>query len=226
MRSAIVTGGTGALGSAVVARLLDDGYRVIAPWIVRAERDVLAARYAERLDGDLLLPEADVSEAADLARVAALCEDARVLVNTAGGFGGGTALCDTELELFVRLHHVNVMTAVSSTHALAPRIAAAGGGCIVNVAARAALDCPAGLSAYSASKAALIAITRTLAAELADSGVRVNALLPTTIDTPANREAMPDADFASWTPPARIADVIAWLASDAGAVVSGGLIPV
>ncbi len=94
------------------------------------------------------------------------------------------------------------------------------------MASQAAIDTPGGLSAYSASKAALIALTRTLQNELADTGVRVHAVVPTTIDTPANREAMPGADPSQWTPPERIAEVGRWLASDAGATVRGGLIPV
>jgi 3-oxoacyl-[acyl-carrier protein] reductase len=95
----------------------------------------------------------------------------------------------------------------------------------VNVAAHAALDPPGGLGAYAASKAALVAFTRSLAREL-PAGVRVNAVLPTTIDTPANRAAMPDADVSRWTPPDRIAAVILWLASDAASAVRGALVPV
>ena len=97
---------------------------------------------------------------------------------------------------------------------------------MVNVASQAALDCPAGLAAYSASKAAIVVLTRTLAAENADAGIRVNAVVPTTIDTPANRSAMPGADFGQWTPPAEIARVVRWLCTDEAATVSGGLIPV
>jgi len=107
-----------------------------------------------------------------------------------------------------------------------PGMLARGRGAIVNIAANAALDPPAGMSAYVSSKAALVAMTRSLAREVGPRGVRVNAVLPTTIDTPANRAAMPDADFSQWTRPESIAAVIHWLASDAAAAVRGALVPV
>ena len=110
------------------------------------------------------------------------------------------------------------------THAALPLVFARGGGAIVNVAANAALDPPGGMGAYVASKAALIAFTRSLAREVAERGIRVNAVLPTTIDTPANRAAMPDANFALWTKPEQIAAVIHWLASDAASAVRGALV--
>jgi len=97
---------------------------------------------------------------------------------------------------------------------------------VLNVASRAAIDRPAGFAAYSASKAAVLVLTETLQREVASDGLRVNAIVPTTIDTPANRAAMPKADFSQWTPPERIAAVLLWLASDAGATVRGGFIPV
>jgi NAD(P)-dependent dehydrogenase (short-subunit alcohol dehydrogenase family) len=102
----------------------------------------------------------------------------------------------------------------------------AGRGVILNVASQAAIDCPAGIAAYSASKAGVVVLTRSLQAELGGHGVRVNAVVPTTIDTPANRDAMPDADFESWTAPAEIANTMLFLASKAGRTIRGGLIPV
>jgi NAD(P)-dependent dehydrogenase (short-subunit alcohol dehydrogenase family) len=99
-------------------------------------------------------------------------------------------------------------------------------GAIVCIASRAALERPAGLAAYSAAKAGVLVLTETLQREVAGDGIRVNAVVPTTIDTPANRAAMPDADFSQWTPPAKIAEVILWLASDAAAAVRGAAVPV
>jgi NAD(P)-dependent dehydrogenase (short-subunit alcohol dehydrogenase family) len=99
-------------------------------------------------------------------------------------------------------------------------------GAIVNVAARAAFDPPASLAAYAASKAALVALTRALAKEVGPAGIRVNAIVPSTIDTPANRAAMPEADFSAWTPPAQIARVVLWLASDDAAPVRGSFVEV
>jgi len=149
-----------------------------------------------------------------------------VLVNGAGGFAGGTPHADTPLEAFDRMYRINLRTAAALCQAALPGMTSRGTGCIVNVASRAAIDRPPTLAAYSASKAGVLVLTETLQKEVADRGVRVNAVVPTTIDTPANRAAMPDADFGSWTPPAAIAAVVRWLASDAAASVRGGAIPV
>jgi NAD(P)-dependent dehydrogenase (short-subunit alcohol dehydrogenase family) len=118
-----------------------------------------------------------------------------------------------------------VRAAAAMSRAALPGMFARKAGAIVNVAAAAALDPPADMGAYTASKAAIVAFTRSLAKEVAPSGVRVNAVLPTTIDTPANRAAMPDANFALWTQPEQIAAAIAWLASDAASGVRGALVP-
>jgi NAD(P)-dependent dehydrogenase (short-subunit alcohol dehydrogenase family) len=223
----IVTGGTGALGSAVVAAALADGARVVVPWIVEAERERLTSQQAAAVDsGALVLTEADVAEDAGAQAVVAAAGEPFVLVNGVGGFGGGTPVHDTGLDLWDRMYRMNVRTAVAMVRAAAPGMIARGRGVVVNVAAAAAADAPPGIAAYAASKAGIVVLTRALQAELGEHGVRVNAVAPTTIDTPANREAMPDADASAWTPPDRIAGVIRWLASDAGATVRGGLIPV
>jgi NAD(P)-dependent dehydrogenase (short-subunit alcohol dehydrogenase family) len=223
----IVTGGTGALGRAVVETALAAGRRVVVPWIVEAERDALGSDCARAVEtGELELLEADVAEAAGAEAVAKRAGATRVLVNGVGGFGGGAPNHETELDLWDRMYRMNVRTAAAMSRAVAPGMIERADGVIVNVASQAAADAPPGLAAYAASKAAIVVLTRSLQQELAPHGVRVNAVVPTTIDTPANREAMPDADFSSWTPPADIAGVVAWLASDAGATVRGGLIPV
>jgi NAD(P)-dependent dehydrogenase (short-subunit alcohol dehydrogenase family) len=121
---------------------------------------------------------------------------------------------------------MNVCSAVAMSRAALPSMIARGRGVILNIASRAAIDRPPGLAAYSASKAAVLVLTETLQREVAKHGIRVNAVVPTTIDTPANRAAMPKADFSQWTPPDRIAEVMVWLASSAGETVRGGLIPV
>jgi NAD(P)-dependent dehydrogenase (short-subunit alcohol dehydrogenase family) len=176
--------------------------------------------------GRLVLVEADVSEDDGAARVVAAAGGAEVLVNGVGGFAGGTPVHETDLETWDRLYRLNVRTAVALSRAVVPGMIARRSGVILNVASRAALDRPAGLSAYAASKAAVLVLTETLQKELVSHGVRVNAVVPTTIDTPANRAAMPGSDFSQWTPPARIADILLWLASPAATVVRGGLIPV
>jgi len=216
----IVTGGTGALGRQVVEAFLAAGDQVVVPWVVAAEAEAMAQH-----EGMLLL-EADVSEAAGAAKVVEAAGGVEVLVNGVGGFAGGTSVAETELEVWDDLYRLNVRTAVSMSRASLPALVAAGSGAVINVASAAAHDCPAGIAAYSASKAAIVALTRSLHNELSGSGVRVNAVVPTTIDTPANRAAMPDADFTSWTPPSEIARVMCWLASDEAKTVSGGLVPV
>jgi NAD(P)-dependent dehydrogenase (short-subunit alcohol dehydrogenase family) len=124
------------------------------------------------------------------------------------------------------MYRINLRTAVAMTRAALPGMLARGRGVVLNLASRAALERPAGLAAYAASKEAVLVLTETLQKEVAGRGVRVNALVPTTIDTPANRAAMPKADFRLWTPPERIAAVLLFLASEAGATVRGGAIPV
>ncbi len=225
-RSVIVTGGTGGLGGAVVRAFLASGDRVTVPWIVAHESERMQQRFADALQArQLALIEADVAELDGARRVVQAAGELAVLVNGAGGFAAG-AHHETDLGVWDHLFRLNVRAAASMTHAALPLFFARGGGAIVNVAANAALDPPAGLGAYVASKAALVAFTRSLAREVANQGVRVNAVLPTTIDTPANRAAMPDADFSLWTTPEQIAAVIHWLSSDAASAVRGALVPV
>lgn len=227
LRGVIVTGGSGALGRAVVSKFLAAGDRVLVPWILKAERDSIEAAERETLEaGRLVLVEADLAEESGARVAASALPDAEVLVNGVGGFLGGSPVLETELEVWDRMFRMNVRTAVAMSRAALPGMLTRGRGAIVNIASRAAFDRPAGLAAYASAKAAIVVLTETLQREVQMRGVRVNAVVPTTIDTPANRAAMPGADFSLWTPPARIADVIHWLASDASASVRGGLIPV
>lgn len=218
-RNVIVTGGTGGLGQSVVAAFAAAGDRVIVPWILAAEAERVRARFPEAV-----LVEADVADDAGASEVLRAAGDAAVLVNGVGGFAMG-AHHETSLEVWDRLYRMNVRAAASMSRAALPAMFARGAGAIVNVAAGAALDPPADMGAYAASKAALVAFTRSLAREVGPRGVRVNAVLPSTIDTPANRAAMPDADFSLWTRPEQIAATIAWLASDAASGVRGALVP-
>jgi NAD(P)-dependent dehydrogenase (short-subunit alcohol dehydrogenase family) len=220
-RTTIVTGGTGALGQSVVEAFLAAGDRVIVPWIVEAEAERMRTRFADR--ARLVLVHADVANEGGAAVVAREAPALGALVNGVGGFAMGPH-ADTEAEVWDRLYRLNVRAAAVMTRAALPALAR--GGAIVNVAAAAALDPPAEMGAYTASKAALVAFTRSLAREVAGRGIRVNAVLPTTIDTPANRAAMPDADFSQWTRPEQIAAAIVWLASDAASAVRGALVPV
>jgi NAD(P)-dependent dehydrogenase (short-subunit alcohol dehydrogenase family) len=224
-RTVIVSGGTGALGRAVVEAFLETGARVIVPWIDKSERDEVEALWQDALAaGSVQLVEADVTEESGALEVVAGLESIDVLVNAVGGFAGGSSVSETDLELWDQMFRINLRSAVCMSRVVLKGMR--GRGAIVNIASRAAYERPAGLAAYSASKDAVIVLTETLQKELAGLEVRVNAVVPTTIDTLANREAMPDADFSQWTPPQKIARVIVWLTSADAENVRGGCIPV
>jgi NAD(P)-dependent dehydrogenase (short-subunit alcohol dehydrogenase family) len=226
-RSVVISGGTGALGRALVARFLAAGDRVVVPWIVKREVDAIEAAEGGALRaGRIVLVEADVAEEAGARRVVDLAGRIESLVNAVGGYGGGQPLHETDLELWDRMYRMNVRTAVALSRAVLPQMLERKRGSIANIASRAALDLPVGLSAYAAAKGAVLSLSEILQKEVAERHVRVNTIVPTTIDTPANRTAMPNADFSLWTPPAAIAEVIYWLSSDAGATVRGAVIPV
>jgi NAD(P)-dependent dehydrogenase (short-subunit alcohol dehydrogenase family) len=223
----VVTGGTGALGGAVVEAFLAADDRVVVPWIVPAEAERARAAWAGALrDGRATLLEADVAEEAGAARTIEAAGEIEVLVNAVGGFAGGTPVDETPLDAWDRMYRLNLRTAAACARAALPRMRARRRGVIVNVASQAALAPPAGLAAYAASKAGVVALTRALQEEVSRDGIRVAAVVPSTIDTPANRAAMPGADRSTWTPPASIAGVVLWLASDAASSVRGALVPV
>jgi NAD(P)-dependent dehydrogenase (short-subunit alcohol dehydrogenase family) len=226
-RTVVVSGGTGALGRAVVDAFLGVGDRVVAPWIVAAERDALAGARAGAVSaGRLVLPEADVAEEAGADAVARAAGAAEVLVNGVGGFAGGTNVHETPLEVWDHMYRMNLRSAAALCRAILPGMLARSHGVVVNLASQAALTRPAGLAAYAAAKDGVLVLTDSLHREASPAGIRVHAVLPSTIDTPANRRAMPGADFSQWTPPAAIARVIVWLASDAAACVRGAHVPV
>ena len=223
--TAIVTGGTGGLGAAVVDRLLADGWRVVAPYRHEPAGGSLAAR-----DG-LLTLSADLFDPAAAAMVAAAAGDEprlplRGLVNVVGGFASGGRVHETPVEEFERQFQLNLRPTYLMTAAALPGLVAAGGGSIVCVGSRAALVPFSGAAGYIASKAALTAFAQAVAVEYRRDGVRCNTVLPSTIDTPANRAAMPDADFSRWVAPAQIAGVISHLLSEDSLPTSGAAIPV
>ena len=226
-RVAAVTGGTGQLGRAVVAALLGGGDRVVVPWIDRGECDALREHCASEVQaGQLQLFQADIAEDSGAAEFAERARGAQVLINGVGGFAGGAAFADTELATWDAMYRINLRSAVAATRALLPDLLRGDDAVIINVTSQAAAHPPATLGAYAAAKAGVIAFTTSLQAELAARGARVNAVAPATLDTPTNRAAMPDADFTTWTPPERVAQVIAWLASPAARAVRGAIIPV
>jgi NAD(P)-dependent dehydrogenase (short-subunit alcohol dehydrogenase family) len=223
--TAIVTGGTGGLGSAVVARLLDDGWRVVVPWIVEQELERV-----ERREG-LELLKADLSDAGEVKAVTdAAASDASAplcgLVNLVGGFAAGGRVHETDVDEFERQFMLNVRPTYLMTQAVVPHMVEGGSGSIVCVGTRAALQPFPGAAGYISSKAAVVAFAHAVAVEYKNDGVRCNVILPSVIDTPANRASMPKADFDKWVKPAEIAGVVAHLLSGDSAPISGATIPV
>jgi NAD(P)-dependent dehydrogenase (short-subunit alcohol dehydrogenase family) len=219
--SAIVTGGTGGLGHAVVARLLNDGWRVVVPWVVPAERDRMEAREG------LELVEADLFDAEAVADVVLRAgPELRAVVNLVGGFDAPGKVHEVDVERFEAQFRLNLRPTYLVAQSALPRLIAAGGGAIVCVGTRAALQPFPGAAGYVASKAAVLAFVKALDVEYRDEGVRANAILPSVIDTPANREAMPDARYERWVTPAEIASVIAFLCSEDSKATTGAWVPV
>ena len=225
----LVAGGTGGLGRAVSQAFLEEGATVIATYRTQAEFDALvqvAAAGPSRLEGQRV----DVTDETAVRRlvedVVAKYQRLDALVNTVGGYAGGVKLWDLETEVLDRMLALNLRSGYALSRAVVPVMLKQARGSIVNIAARAAFDHPAGAAAYAASKAAALAMIASLAAELAGTGVRVNSVLPNIIDTEANRRAMPTADFAKWPKPEDIARVILFLCSTDAKVVHGASIPV
>jgi NAD(P)-dependent dehydrogenase (short-subunit alcohol dehydrogenase family) len=218
-----VTGGFGQLGLAVVQAALAAGAQVAALDRARAPADPAALGAAIAL-GDLDIADADVAVQA-MNQVAARFGGLDALVNIAGTFRWET-LEQGSLDTWDLLYRVNLRSAVSASRAALPHLLKRGSGRIVNIGAGAAAKAGAGMGAYAASKAGVARLTEALAEELKDRGITVNAILPSIIDTPANRADMPKADFSRWVKPQEIAEVIMFLLSERASAVTGAAIPV
>jgi NAD(P)-dependent dehydrogenase (short-subunit alcohol dehydrogenase family) len=228
-RVAVITGGTGALGQAVTLRFLADGATVAVPYAVAAERDHLHERVAAPDRDRLVMDAVDVGDLVAMTAFATSTAAAHgkidVLVAGVGGFAGGSLL-ETDAEMWKRMLDLNLTTAFSAAKAVLPRMVAARYGRIVVVASRAVVPPAAGFIAYTVAKAGVIAFTQALAQETRKHGVTVNAVLPSTMDTPANRAAMPNADRSGWVPVESVADAIAVLAREASAHITGTLLAI
>lgn len=225
-RVTLVSGGAGGLGISVVQALLDRGDRVWVPWV----RPVEAERLRDALppDAAITLLEADVTDTDRMGEVAdrIRSESGRLdaLCNLVGGFTMAPVHETSDAD-FDRMMALNVRSAFTVTRATLSLLEESSRGRIVNVAAAPAVrHGGGGMVAYTASKGAVVAMTHALAAEVGPKGISVNAIAPTTIDTPANRAAMPDADRSRWVQPAEIASLAAWLTSDAARVVTGNVV--
>jgi NAD(P)-dependent dehydrogenase (short-subunit alcohol dehydrogenase family) len=225
----VVAGGTGGLGRAVTSAFLEEGATVLVTYRNLPEWEkfkTAASAHAGRLDGH----EVDVTDETAVRQLVEkiLSKHSRLdaLVNTVGGYAGSLKLWEMETKVFEQMLNLNLRSGYALSHAAVPAMLKQGRGAIVNVASKAAFDHAAGASAYAASKAAAVAMLDSLAADLKGTGVRVNSILPSIIDTEPNRKAMPKADFAKWPKPRDIARVILFLCSDDAKVIHGASIPV
>jgi NAD(P)-dependent dehydrogenase (short-subunit alcohol dehydrogenase family) len=221
-RHVIVTGGTGALGAAVVGSLVEAGAICHVPYVVAAEAERFALRRHERVK---LVAMSDLGDEADVARLFGTVNQLWASIHLVGGFAMAEVAKTTKADLMKQLE-MNLVTAFLCSRGAVN--AMSGGGRIVNVAARPALEprSGAGMAAYTASKAAVVAFTIALAEEVAKLGILVNAVAPSIMDTPANRAAMPKADHAAWPKVEEVAATILFLASPQNAVTRGAIVPV
>ncbi|MBK1704450.1 SDR family NAD(P)-dependent oxidoreductase [Halochromatium glycolicum] len=224
---AVVTGAAGNLGRALCTALLGQGAKV-------AMLDISPERLDEVTEalpgGDWDTFPVDLLSAGEAERVidAVKARFGRIdiLANVAGGFAMGPPLHETDDDTWDRMLDLNLRSVFHCCRAAVPVMLTQGAGTIVNVSARAALNAKGRMGPYCASKAGVIALTESLAQEHKEQGIRVNCILPGTVDTPENRAAMPDQDHSKWVPPAALADVMLFLASDAARCVTGAAVPV
>jgi NAD(P)-dependent dehydrogenase (short-subunit alcohol dehydrogenase family) len=221
-KTAFVTGANGGLGTHVTKALLATGFAVVglAPRIQQSDFDhPNFTALPAKLDS-----LAAAKKAADT--VISRFGKIDVLAHLVGGFAGGQTVADTDDTTFQRMFDMNVNSAFHILRAVLPHMRKAGGGRIIAIGSRAAESPGATVGAYSASKAALVSLIRTVAIENKDAGITANVILPGTMDTPANRKDMPGADTSQWVQPASVASLIVWLAGDSGKDVTGAAIPV
>ena len=225
--AALVAGGAGALGSAVVAELRGRGWDVTV-----LDRHEHAGEPDAPPPGDggtlgaLRYVQADLLDQQSAGSAVESVAGLKAVVNLVGGFAMGPKVGESDLDEFEFMLRLNLFPAFNLARAAMPRLVAAGGGAFVCVSARAALEPFPGAAGYITAKAGILAFVRSLDAEYRGDGVRANAVLPSVIDTPANRESMPSSDWSKWVPPEQIARVIASLCSDDFTPTSGAAVPV
>ena len=225
----LVAGGTGGLGNAVSLAFLEEGARVAVTYRKKEEYAGLekaAGAKASALEGSLVDVTDESATKEFVGGIVARHGRLDALVNTVGGYAGGVTLWELETKVFDTMLSLNLRSGYSLARAVLPAMLKQRHGSIVNVAAKAAFDHGAGAAAYAASKAAAVAMMDSLAADVKGTGVRVNSILPSIIDTAVNRRAMPNADFAAWPKPEEIAQVILFVCSDKAAVIHGAAVPV
>jgi NAD(P)-dependent dehydrogenase (short-subunit alcohol dehydrogenase family) len=225
----LIAGGTGGLGRAVSLAFLGEGARVIVTY--QREDEFVALKSASGAHGSSLEGhKVDVTDELAVRQLTAklLADHGRldVLVNAVGGYAGGTPLWELDSKVFEQMLALNLRSMFVLSRVVVPVMLKQGNGAILNVASKAAFDHAAGAAAYVASKAAAVAMMDSLAADLRGTNVRANSILPSIIDTEANRKAMPGADFAEWPKPEEIARVILFLCSEGAKLIHGAAVPV
>lgn len=227
--TAVVTGGTGALGKAVVPLLVRRNFRIAVSYIVPEE----AAALEKEIDLDedqLLLRRVDTTDPEAVHLFMKDTVDAfggiNVLCSLVGGWAGGRDVTETDNVRLDRMIDLNLRSTFHTLHAAIPYMRDADWGRIIAVGSKAAVDAPAGQAAFNMAKAGVAALIKTVARELEDTNITANTIMPTVIDTPATRAALPYADYVAWPKPEEIAAVIDFLASPASAVINGAAIPV
>jgi NAD(P)-dependent dehydrogenase (short-subunit alcohol dehydrogenase family) len=228
-RLVLVAGGTGGLGRAVSLEFLKEGARVVVTYVKQEEYEALKSAVGGngvRLEGY----DVDVTDETEVRKLVegVVRQHGRLdaMVNTVGGYAGGVKLWELDTKVFDQMLALNLRSGYALSRAVVGVMLKQGSGAIVNVAAKAAIDHGGGAGAYAASKAAAVALMDSLAEDLKGSGIRVNSVLPSIIDTEANRKAMPKADFTKWPKPEEIARVIVFLCSDSAKVIHGAAVPV
>lgn len=221
-KSVVVTGAAGALGQAVFAYFAERGASVIA---LDYSDDLLDSAFSERASGHQYL-SVDLTSRQSCEEVMGALASVNVLCNIAGGFMMGEAVHETSDKTWDFLMNLNTRSIINTSSVVVPKMLEQGGGRIVNVAAKAATQGIAAMGVYTASKAAVMRLTEAMAAELREQNINVNCIMPGTIDTPRNRQDMPDADHSKWVPPSQLASVVGFLASDAAVAVHGAAVPV
>jgi NAD(P)-dependent dehydrogenase (short-subunit alcohol dehydrogenase family) len=221
-RSVLVAGGTGALGAAVLEELVEAGYPVTATWVLERERDRVQEAMGERIQ----LVQANLFEPDAVAAAVDSVDDLGAVVNLVGGYHSAGKAHEWDLADYDRMLELNLKPGFLLARAAMSRLIEAGGGSYVGVSARAAYRPFPGAVGYITAKSAVLGFIGALAVDYRDAGIRANVVVPNAIDTPANREQMPNADFSKWVRPAEIAKVIRFLVSDDSKPTSGAAIPV
>jgi NAD(P)-dependent dehydrogenase (short-subunit alcohol dehydrogenase family) len=228
-RVALITGGTGGLGQAVVAAFLDAGANVVTTYVLEEEAARVRAALGDA-GGRLVLESADVTDAAAVnalvERTTARWGGVDYLLNLVGGFAGGAPLWEVDEAALTRTFDLNLRSALTCCRAVLPGMVARNFGRIVNVSSRSAVRPTPGVAAYAVSKATIISLTEALAEDVRPYDVNVNCVLPSVIDTPANRRDMPDADVSQWVSPEQLARIMVWLTSPDAAPINGAALPV